>query len=386
MRYQVITLFEFLSRIVVEGWSLLDERRFSMKKIRRIVVATGLLLLLLSVSMMNVTSTFAVGGPKQPPTHTKTLTPLTQLPTTRFTLPGVSSAPGVGPTVQLYCFNPVIGSEDHFVVYIGTDYQINIFDVSDSANYTTGQYSYSTPGVACFNGRLYVAWSSETLNNAKLYVGYLIETSPGEGSLGGIVSVPGQTTDGGSPALTAGGSNWSTMYVGWVASNALHNLYIEQSNDGTNWTNRQSFADSTHQYAGFTLFGDDTGSHPIYATWVSSTATPTINLALYQGTNSWAWKYTFASDWSPDAPGIVVYSGKVYFVWTGGSAQNTVSNIYTGCWNNNVWHGNVEQSDTTSGNVSLDGDGTNFVAAFTGTDSNNSVNYLSNWYGFPPGC
>lgn len=356
-----------------------------MQRFSKLFLTSALVLALFAVFSSGVTLASS-GGSKKPTTHDNTLTPLTVFPKTRFTLSGVSSAPGIGPTVQLECINPVIGGVDNLVVYIGTDYQINIFDVSDSSNYTTGQYSYSTPGVACFQGTLYIAWSSKTLNNATLYVGHFIETSPGEGSLGEITSVPGQTTDGGTPALTTGGSNGSTMYVGWVASNTGRNLYIEQSNNGTNWTNRQSFADNTHQYAGFTLVGDVTGSHPIYAAWVSSTATPTINLALYQGTNTWAWKHTFTSDWSPNAPGIVADNGKVYFVWTGGSAQNANANIYTGCWNNNTWHRNVEQSDTTSGSVSLDGDGTNLVVAFTGADSNNSVNYLSNWYGFPTGC
>ncbi len=323
---------------------------------------------------------------------------------TQFSGSGVLGTSSLAPRVVAMCTNPLTHFEDSFGIYVATDDQIHIVDITQlqagdtGADLATGVFTPDTPAATCgpdsssqSGSALYLAWvandSTGHINVGKtgLAVCPLVVVPPPSCHpyrLLPLTTLAGQFTDE-APTLTSTGPG-GTLYLGWVGTDAQHHLNIAQSSDGITWTNKQTPNDYTHDKAGMTLFYDQQ-TQVVYACWVAAGSVPYIYLAQYNGTATWTWRKTFTSDYSPFAPQIASFhnasSDSLRFIWKAGLNQAGSANIYTDYYDG-TWHQSIKQADLTIDAPAIDsipGEyDTDVLTAFTGSD--NSVRYAYNTY------
>ena len=172
--------------------------------------------------------------------------------------------------------------------------------------------SLTTPALAVFNGRLYLAWTG----NNKAHDVNVASSSNGV-NFGNVVTLPESSIDG--PALTAFDGR---LYIAWTGTN--HQLNVESSSNGVNFGNKVTLPESSYAAPALTEFQERSGGTDLEIAWIGVDKDHHLNLESSSNGVNFGNKVTLPetsiaaalSTFKP-GPALTSLGGRLYIAWKG---------------------------------------------------------------------
>ncbi len=199
--------------------------------------------------------------------------------------------------------------------------------------------SLTTPALAVFDGRLYLAWTG----NNKAHDVNVASSSNGV-NFGNMFTLPESSIDG--PALTTFDGR---LDIAWTGTN--HQLNVESSSNGVNFGNKVTLPDSSDAAPALTEFQESSGAEDLEIAWRGTDRDHHLNVASSSNGVTFGNVVTLPETSSADTlstfksgPALASLNGRLYIAWKG-----TDKHLNSEWSSNGVDFGNKVTYDATPG-------------------------------------